>query len=120
MDVHEKARTLTAEARAAMQQKQYAVAVQKLNEVVYLKQADAKTYLHLGQCFLKDGDKVKDAEAAIKKSLDLDAGDAEAHYLLGLVYLQARLKARAVKSFQRALELNPAHLDADQQLKALE
>ena len=120
VDVHEKARTLTAEARAAMQQKQYAVAVQKLNEVVYLKQADAKTYLHLGQCFLKDGDKVKDAEAAIKKSLDLDAGDAEAHYLLGLVYLQARLKARAVKSFQRALELNPAHLDADQQLKALE
>lgn len=120
VDVHEKARTLTAEARAAIQQKQFGTAIQKLNEVVYLKKADAKTYLYLGQCYLKDGDKVKDAETAIKHSLELDAGDAEAHYHLGLVYLQARLKARAVKSFQRALELNPAHLDADQQLKALE
>ena len=120
VDTHEKARTLTAEARAAMQAKQFAVAIQKLNEVVYLKKADAKTYLHLTQCFLKDGDKVKDAEAAVKRSLELDPGDAEAHYLLGMVYVQARLKARAVKSFQRALELNPAHLDADQQLKALE
>jgi len=120
VDIHEKARTLTAEARAAMQQKQYGTAVQKLNEVVYLKKADAKTYLYLCQCFLKDGDKVKDAEAAVKRSLELEPGDAEAHYCLGMVYLQARLKARAVKSFQRALELNPAHLDADQQLKALE
>jgi tetratricopeptide (TPR) repeat protein len=120
VDVNEKARTLTAEARAAIQQKQFGTAIQKLNEVVYLKKADAKTYLYLGQCFLKDADKVKDAEAAIKKSMDMEPNDAEAHYLLGMVYLQARLKGRAVKSFQRALELNPAHLDADQQIKALE
>lgn len=120
VDIHEKARTLTAEARAAMQQKQWGVATQKLNEIVYLNKADAKTYLYLGQCFLKDGDRIKDAEAAIKQSLELEAGDAEAHYLLGLVYLQAGIKSRAAKAFQRALELNPAHLDADQQLKEIE
>ncbi|HAR98940.1 MAG TPA: hypothetical protein DCS11_08630 [Syntrophus sp. (in: bacteria)] len=120
VDVHEKARTLTAEARAAIQQRQYGVAVQKLNEVVYLKKADARTYLYLGQCFLKDGNRIKDAETALKKSMDLDPGDADVHYQFGLVYLQAGLKGRAVKAFQRALELNPAHLDADQQLKEIE
>jgi tetratricopeptide (TPR) repeat protein len=120
VDVHERARTLTAEARSAVQQKQFGAAIQKLNEVVYLKQADAKTYLLLAQCLLKDPDRAKEAEGALKKSMEMEPNDADAHYTLGLVYLQARIKGRAVKAFQRALELNPAHLDADQQLKQIE
>jgi tetratricopeptide (TPR) repeat protein len=120
VDVREKSRALTAEARTAIQQKQYGAAIQKLNEVVYLKQADAKTYLLLAQCLLKDPDRIKEAEIALKKSMEMEPNDADAHYTLGLVYLQARLKGRAAKAFQRALELNPAHLDAEQQLKQIE
>jgi tetratricopeptide (TPR) repeat protein len=120
VDLNQKARELLGEVRNAMAQKQYTLAVQRINEIIYLKKADARTYLMLGICLLKGEEKSREAEAALKKCLELDPQEADAHYHLGLLYAKGRLKARAVKSFQKALELNPSHLDAAQWLKDFE
>lgn len=120
VNLHEKARELFVEVRNAMAQKQYTLAIQRINEIIYLKEAGSQTYLMLGICLMKGEEKSKEAETALKKCLELDPKEADAHYHLGLLYAKGRLKARAMKSMQKALELNPSHFDAAQWLKDLE
>jgi len=116
-DPDERARLLYGEARTAAAKKQYSMAAQRLNEIVYMKKGDAKIFLLLGICLYKGENKLREAEVALRKCLSLDPREADAHYHLGLIYSRENMKARAVSSFRKALELNPTHLDAAQGLK---
>ena len=64
--------------------------------------------------------KISSLLIALRKCLSLDPREADAHYYLGQIYSRENMKARAVGSFRKALELNPTHLDAAQGLKDLE
>jgi|GEM_PF-2456595 len=119
-DPDERARLLYGEARTAVSKKQYSVAAQRLNEILYMKKGDAKILLLLGMCLFKGENKLREAESALRKCLSLDPREADAHYYLGQIYSRENMKARAVGSFRKALELNPTHLDAAQGLKDLE
>lgn len=114
----EKAKELFQEAKRAISAKQNQLALQKLSEIVYLKQADWRVYQLLGKLYLEEN-KLKEAEQALKNSLNLEEEQYETHTLLGHLYLKAGLKQRAIKSFQRAIELNPANFEAKEKLNEL-
>lgn len=114
----EKAKELFFEAKKAISAKQNQLALQKLSEIVYLKQADWRVYQLLGKLYMEEN-KLKEAEQALKNSLNLEEKQYETHTLLGHLYLKVGLKQRAIKSFQRAIELNPANFEAKEKLNEL-
>ncbi len=118
LDLKEKARVLLQEARKAISLKQNQIAVQKLSEIVYLKEADFKVYQLLGKAYLEEN-KLKEAEHNLRKSLELDEKQYETHQLLGDLYMKAGLKQRAIKEYQRSLELNPANFELKDKLNEL-
>lgn len=117
-DPKERTRQLFQEAKNAISGRQFQLAIQKLSEIVYLKQEDWKVLQLLGKAYLEEN-KLKEAEQALRKSLTLEEKQAETHSLLGDLYLKAGLKARAIKEYQRSLELNPANIDVKEKLNAL-
>lgn len=117
-DPKEKARELLAEAKKAISSKQNALAIQKLNEIVYLKQEDWKVLQLLGKLYLEEN-KLKEAENFLRRSLSLDDRQYETYNLLGDLYLKAGLKQRAIREYQKAIEINPANMEAKEKLNGL-
>lgn len=74
----------------------------------------------LARCFLKYPDRVKDAEKHLRLVVEQDPEQADAHYLLGLLYGRMRLPARATAMLRRALELRPRHREAAALLQELD
>jgi tetratricopeptide (TPR) repeat protein len=52
------------------------------------------------------------ALAGYQQAIELDPGNAESWYLLGLVYVSADSLPRAAAALSRALELDPGHSSA--------
>jgi len=52
-----------------------------------------------------------EAEAGYRKALREDAGNANAHYLLGTLFLQRQDPAKAARSIGRAIQLSPGFLE---------
>ncbi len=117
-DPKERTRQLFQEAKNAISGRQFQLAIQKLSEIVYLKQEDWKVLQLLGKAYLEEN-KLKEAEQALRKSLTLEEKQPETHSLLGDLYLKAGLKARAIKEYQRSLDLNPANIEVKEKLNAL-
>lgn len=117
-DPREKARELLAEAKKAISAKQNALAIQKLSEIIYLKQEDWKVLQLLGKLYIEEN-KLKEAENFLRKSLTLDDRQYETYNLLGDLYLKAGLKHRAIKEYQKAIEINPANMEAKEKLNEL-
>lgn len=55
----------------------------------------------------------------LKKAVELDNCNVEAHYRLGRCYLKERNKTKAEQCFTRALEIDPMHDGAREELEAL-
>lgn len=117
-DPKERARELLIEAKKAISAKQNSLAIQKLSEIIYLKQEDWKVLQLLGKLYMEEN-KLKEAENFLRKSLSLDDKQYETYNLLGDLYLRAGLKQRAIKEYQKAIELNPANLEAKEKLNEL-
>ncbi|WP_269611281.1 tetratricopeptide repeat protein [Prochlorococcus marinus] len=60
--------------------------------------------------------KSKDAEVSTRKAIELNPGDAEAHYNLGIILKGIGKLQDAVLSYRKAIELNPALADAHSNL----
>jgi tetratricopeptide (TPR) repeat protein len=74
----------------------------------------------LARCLLKYPDRVKDAEKHLRLVIEQDPEHADAHYLLGVLYRQMQLPARAGAMLRRALALRPRHREAAALLEELE
>jgi len=61
----------------------------------------------------------KEAEAELKRVVELAPGLADAHYNLGLIKVQTGDEAAAQKHLERALELDPGHPDAQREFREL-
>jgi curved DNA-binding protein CbpA len=72
------------------------------------------------QALLKDGGARKAAEEELKKSIEVDPGHAEAHFLLGTIYRDGGASALAAACFRRAIALRPRHTEALAALAALQ
>jgi tetratricopeptide (TPR) repeat protein len=85
------------------------------------KQSENATYwAHLSFAFSRIPRKMKDAESAIKKAINLEPHNADYRVYLGLIYLKAGLKIRAVKQFSAALEWDPTNERAQDELEKLQ
>lgn len=115
----EKITVLMKDVRKAVSDKNYSLALQKLNEIVYLGRKTAEVYRLMGQCQLQDPNRLKDAEVSLRKSLELDKENADTHFLLAQIYLKAGMKSRAQRHLAETVRLQPGHYEADILLKGL-
>src|SRR5215213_5665304 len=75
-------------------------------------QADSsQALIEQGTVLLRQGN-VRGAEEAAKKAIQQYPSSAEAHHLLGLIYVKARKPIEAVDAFTHALKLKPAYPEA--------
>ena len=71
---------------------------------------DAATYFsHLSLAYSKVPDKLKEAEETIQQAIKLEPFNADLHANLGLIYVRAGMKKKALSSFQKALKIDPEH-----------
>ncbi len=57
---------------------------------------------------------------AFKSSLDINPNDEEAHFNLGLIYMEIRMPEKALKEFQEALRINPDNLLVKEKIDVLQ
>ena len=62
----------------------------------------------------------KKAERSFLKAIELEPWNPEALIGLGLLYKKEGLMARAKKQFEKAVEVDPEHAVARQELKAMQ
>ncbi|NXN13313.1 TMTC3 protein, partial [Indicator maculatus] len=67
-----------------------------------------QAYISRGELLLKMNKPLKAKEAYLR-ALELDRTNADLWYNLAIVYIELKDPAEALKNFNRALELNPAH-----------
>lgn len=75
----------------------------------------AELCVALGFALLEQG-RGDAAEAQLRRAVELDAGNVDAHYLSGRLYRQRGQPALAVESFSQALDCNPAFEFAHREL----
>ncbi|MEF9437791.1 MAG: hypothetical protein L0922_03245 [Candidatus Mariimomonas ferrooxydans] len=61
----------------------------------------------------------KEAEEAILKAIELELHNADYYVHLGLIYLDAELKKRAISQFETALTWDPTNQRAQKELDNL-
>jgi type IV pilus biogenesis/stability protein PilW len=77
--------------------------------------SDAQRYLRLGEVQFNQG-KTLQAIESLKKAISLDPRQAEAEYLLGIVYLSASEYKSAQEHFKEAVRIDPYFTDAHNNL----
>jgi Tfp pilus assembly protein PilF len=70
------------------------------------------------QARLKSGEGRRAAETELKAAIDEDAGNADAHFLLGTIYKAGGAQSLAAAAFRRTLALKPRHAGARAELEA--
>lgn len=87
------------------------LASQQIEIVLDLAPDNLNALILLGSLKIQEGD-AKGAEAVCKRVLKLDPNNATWHVRLGIVYNLMERQTDALKSFKKALELNPIQIDA--------
>ena len=73
----------------------------------------------LGRAYLKNPNWIKEGEELVRQVVAEDPRHAAAHLLLGLLYKERGLKARALSMLRKAVELEPENEQAGAELAAL-
>ena len=68
--------------------------------------------------FIRRGE-LDNAIEQLRQILEIDSGDAETHYQMGMLLVQKNEVAPAIQEFEKTLQLNPDHSDARQILNSL-
>jgi serine/threonine protein kinase/TolA-binding protein len=79
-----------------------------------------RAHLLLGQAYMKNPHWLKRAADQLQLAIDADPRNGEAHFTLGLVFKANGLNHRAATMFRKAVELMPAHVDAQRELAEIE
>lgn len=81
--------------------------------------AKAKYWSHLSFALSKIPKRVKEAEEALLKAIDLEPDNANYHIQLGKIYLDAKITLRAIRQFEAALSCDPDNGQAKAELEKL-
>ena len=99
--------TRLTQARALVNDGQLPKAMMRLSELVAEMPHCAKAHHYLGTVLHKLGD-LWQAEASIQCAIRLNPKDAYAHCSLGFVHIDSDQRPEAVRSFARAIEIDPS------------
>lgn len=97
----------------------YEEAIGLLEEAVRTKDDKGDYFLLLAMSQSRIPALRRKAERSYLKAIELEPWNPEAHIGLGLLYKKEGLMARAKKQFERAVEADPEHAMARQELKAI-
>lgn len=87
-------------------------------EEIAARAPSAAALTNLAQAYLAGGDSAR-AIKKLEEATALEAGNADRHYLLGRAYERANRRDEAGQQYRRALELNPGHLLAKENLNKI-
>jgi curved DNA-binding protein CbpA len=107
-------------AREAFKQGDMGQVIYCMEWVLRFESEKAGYHALLGQAFMAMPSKLKEAEQAFQKAIQLDPANAAYYISLGLVYKKGGMKSRALAQFQEALKWSPKNkqaLDEIQKLK---
>lgn len=99
---------LLSEAHSAMLARKPDRAVLLYQDAVELHPGYADLRYLYGQC-LAQLDRLEDAEAQLMIALQINAKYADAHAMLGVLYVRQREREQAERAFRRALAIEPTH-----------
>jgi curved DNA-binding protein CbpA len=124
MDPAEQLQRDTAALRKAeklVEQEKYWDVIQMLEGVVprLTGKLRQRARMALGRAYLKNPNWVKEGEELVRQVVAEDPQHAAAHLLLGQLYKERGLKARAVSMLRKAVELEPENAQASADLDAL-
>lgn len=73
----------------------------------------------LGLCVAMAENKIQDGVRYCQRAIETEAFEAQFYYHLGMVYLQAPNKKKALNNFYNGLKLNPSHSRIKKQLNEM-
>lgn len=100
---------LYGEARSAEAAGDYPGAAGRYERIVALRPDMAEAHVNLGNTYYVQG-RLDQAEASLKKALQLKSGLFAPHLLLGILYFNARNFGLAQSHLNTAVKLDPSHL----------
>jgi tetratricopeptide (TPR) repeat protein len=100
-------------------QGRYDEAIAYLEEAVRVRRDKADYYLLLAVCESKLPAYVRKAEQDFLKAIQLEPWNPEGHVGLGLLYKAEGLQTKAIKQFEKALEVDADHAGAREALDEL-
>ena len=115
----DRAKTLYRKAKTLYAQKQYAVAIQPLEEAIRIDPGKADLYLLLGLCQSEVHSLKRKAEQNLLKAAGMESWNAEPVVALGMLFYSEKLNSRAEVYFRKALALEPRHTLAKNKLAEL-
>jgi serine/threonine protein kinase len=121
-DGRQAAHSAFAEATSLFKREKYWDAVQLLEPAIPRLETPTRhrALVLLARVYLKNPHWSRRAEAALQRVVSEDPRHVDAHFLLGGLYSQTQLKARAAAMFRKVLEVQPGHPGALEGLRALE
>jgi hypothetical protein len=111
------------QARGLYEAGRYWDVIQALEPALPLAQGPVQRQLGrllLAKTVLKNPHWARRAEELLREVVDEMPDNWEALFLLGTIYRDGGLRARAARLFRRVLDLNPGHAEAQTELRALE
>jgi len=94
-------------------------AIDNFTGAIELKPDTARYLSYLSLAYSKVPGKLKEAEDVLRQAIKLQPFNADLHANLGLIYIKADMKKKALSSFQKALKLDPQHDKAQRGLEQL-
>ncbi len=119
-DLAKKAEIKYRQGRTLYNQGMYEEAIIFLEEAIRLKKARADYFLLLAMAESKLPAYKKKAEEDFLRAIEMEPWNAEAYLGLGLLYMNEGLKVKARKQLQKALEIDPDHVQVKMALAELE
>lgn len=105
---------------ALMDTKRFNEAIDAYQKAIAINPKNVDVRVDMGTCYRNSG-RPAEAEKEYRKALDMDPGHLQAHKNLGIVLAyDLQDKARAVKEFEKYLELAPNAQDAGQMRQTIQ
>jgi DnaJ-class molecular chaperone len=97
----------------------FRLAEEFFKKAVHLDKTNAKYFYYLGLAQSEEPKKQREAVANLAKAMELDPFLAKYPALIGTIYLKSGMNTRAIKYFEKALELDDNNKEALEGMQAL-
>ncbi len=118
-NLSERAKMLFRKAKTLFSQNKFWEAATLMDEAVNLDRNKAAYFLLLGQCQVNIPSLRRMAEKNLERAVELDSWNAEAHYTMGILFINENMKRRAEGFLRKAVSINPDHDKARKKLETL-